>query len=318
LIIYENKEMKYSIIICISTFNRCDGLARLLKSLSNLKFKKNHPPDWGVVVVDNNSDCLAKGIVDHFQKDFPVQIYYGLETQQGIASSRNKAVNIAPQSEYIAFIDDDEIADEYWLDELLYVQKIYQADIVSGPVVPIFEEEPPNWIIRGGFYKRPRRKTGDNPKYIGTGNVLIKSEWLNRFPAPFDFRLNLTGGSDTLFFLKLRKLGAVNFWANDAIVHEMVSKNRMKVVWLIRRAFRSGYATVLIEKIIKDNFTVLIIRLLKSFYHMMISVLMLLPCIIKFGYAGIIKSIQMFSRGLGEIFAIVGGKFEEYSTSKQS
>ena len=46
-----------------------------------------------------------------------------------------------PLSNYGYILDDDEIPDKCWLEQLLLVQKEYESDIVTGPTIPYFIEE---------------------------------------------------------------------------------------------------------------------------------------------------------------------------------
>ena len=110
--------------------------------------------------------------------------------------------------------------------ELLYLQSQYNTDVVQGPVLPRFEHKTPEWINRVRFFVRLRRLKGTKLKYSATNNVIIKNKWLHVIEGPFDVRLDLTGGENTLFFLKIKCLGAKCLWAYDAIVHEFSHPQR--------------------------------------------------------------------------------------------
>lgn len=306
-------QINTTITICIASYNRPGGLNRLLSSLKELAFRKCPTPSWSVVVVDNHPGLPAKPIVDVIKEDFPTPIEYFHEPEQGIASARNRAIQESKTCDFIAFIDDDQIADRFWLDELLFVQNQYQAAVVTGPVLPLFEEDPPNWILKGGFFNRPRRPTGSAVDYAFTGNVLIKYEWTQYFKGPFDRRMNLIGGSDTMFSKKIKKLGATIIWADEAISKEYNPPQRLSVSWLLKRSYRLGVTLTLAEKWTNEPFQVLLLRSLKGFYHITLGCLILVPQTIIYGKAGFVKSLRKTFRGLGELSGFLNMYYEEYA-----
>ena len=127
----------------------------------------------------------SKEFVDGIKNSFSIPIIYGVEPEREIASARNRAVQLAGNVDFIAFIDDDEVADGRWLDELLAAQEKFGVDVVNGPVLPRFEQEVPPWVVRGRFYNRRRFPTGTLINWANTGNVLIKTSWLHAIPGPF-------------------------------------------------------------------------------------------------------------------------------------
>ena len=300
------------VVVCIITLKRLHGLERLLNSLRKLTFEAVDAPRWCVVVVDNDELESAKAVVDAASATFPVPILYGVEPQKGIAAARNRAISLAPACQFIAFIDDDETADPTWLDQLLRVQKIYQADIVTGPVLADFEAQPPKWILRGNLFNRRRLPTGTKVHFAATHNTLIKYEWTQTIEGPFDMRFNLTGGSDSLFSRQVIQQGGRVVWADEALVTEFNPASRMTPAWLLQRSFRIAYTTSLIEKQLY-SFWVVLLRLVKACYHLLLGVLLLLPLLIIYGFAGIIKALQRAARGAGALFALLGGRYEEYA-----
>ena len=82
-----------------------------------------------------------------------------MEPKQNIALARNKAVENA-KGDFVAFIDDDEFPTDRWLLTLYKACDEYRVDGVLGPVMPHFDQEPPQWLIKGKFYERQTYPTG--------------------------------------------------------------------------------------------------------------------------------------------------------------
>jgi GT2 family glycosyltransferase len=47
-------------------------------------------------------------------------------------------IHAAASADSVAFVDDEEVPDPRWLQELLIVQSRYGANVVCGPVLPVF------------------------------------------------------------------------------------------------------------------------------------------------------------------------------------
>lgn len=148
------------ISICIATYKRPEGLARLLEGIDNLRFSELDAPKIEVVIADNDREGSAKPVYESVKPTFKWELVYGVEPQQGVTFARNRSLLLAsPDAEFFVFIDDDEVPSPFWLETLLLCQKEYQADIVTGPVVPKFEAtEVPDWIVKGGFLTPPSMK----------------------------------------------------------------------------------------------------------------------------------------------------------------
>ncbi len=304
------------VAVCIITLKRPHGLSRLLNSLQALTFE-DASPAWCVVVVDNDAQGSAQSIVEEAREGFPVPIIYGQEPLKGIAAARNTAVRLAPACRFIAFIDDDEVADPRWLDQLLRTQKTYQADIVTGPVLPDFESPPPRWIVRGKLFDRRRLPTGTQIHYAATHNTLVKYEWTQKLEGPFDMRFNLTGGSDSQFTRRVIQNGGKIIWADEALVTEYNPPSRTTAAWLLQRAFRIAFTTTLIEKQLYP-LGIVLLRPVKAVYHILLGIALILPLFVYYGYAGIIKALQRVARGVGALFALFGGHYEEYAQKASS
>ena len=134
-----------AVSVIIPTFNRAALLDETLDSLARLK-----PwaiPDWEVVVVDNNSTDETAAIVRSRQAAFPVPLRYEFEAAQGRSNALNRGM-LTTSAPVLAFIDDDVVVAERWLDEaagsLLDSQS--GVDYTGGPVHPIWEAARPRWL----------------------------------------------------------------------------------------------------------------------------------------------------------------------------
>ncbi len=301
--------------ICVITFNRPQGLARLLTGLNQLTFQNMATPDIEVVVVDNDTKGVAQGVCDNFQADFKWSLKTGVEPQRGISYARNKVIDLASkQADFIAIIDDDEVPCVDWLEQLLLAQNKYAVDVVTGPVVAEFPEDidVPNWIIRGNFFNQPRYTTGEIRPVAFTNNVLIKGEIIRNLDYVFDNRFALTGGEDSEFFHRLTDLGYKIAWSDEAIVEELVSPHRMNLLWILKTNYRCWATHSLLEHDSASSFNSLllkIMRLIKGLILIVLGFLKLLPGLFIGKYMLAIALLSI-SRGVGTFSGLF--KFSNY------
>jgi cellulose synthase/poly-beta-1,6-N-acetylglucosamine synthase-like glycosyltransferase len=195
---------------------------------------------YSIVVADNDRLQSGKPAVDACRTRSSLKVTYSVEPQQNIALARNKALATA-NSEYIAFIDDDEFPPKDWLATLLSACQRYDADGVLGPVRPWFDHPPPSWLIRGRFCERPEHPSGIllHWKQTRTGNVLFRSRILDGVQVPFRPELG-NGGEDQDFFRSMSERGYRFVWCNEAPVYEVVPPERWTRRYMLKRALLRG------------------------------------------------------------------------------
>lgn len=230
-------EGKTHISVCICTFKRPILLRRLLERLC--RQETGGLFTYSVVIVDNDMAKSAEPVVLEFQGRFSAPICYCQEPQQSIARARNKAVESA-RGEFIAFVDDDEFPTDRWLLTLLNARNAYEVDGVLGPVLPYFDETPPNWVVEGKFYDRPTYPTGlvIDWRKGRTGNVLLKRELLASQEQPF--RPEFRTGEDQDLFRRLIAQGHVFIWCNEAVAYEVIPPTRWTRRFVLKRAMLRG------------------------------------------------------------------------------
>lgn len=96
--------------VCVITYKRPKGLHRCLQSLQLLQFRLSSTPHISIFVVDNDPSASAQPIVQQLQTLSKWPITYDVEPTRGISYARNRAVSLAKDCDFIAFIDDDEYA----------------------------------------------------------------------------------------------------------------------------------------------------------------------------------------------------------------
>ena len=144
------------VAICISTFRRQKLLRELLNGIGKLSFRKVSPPELAIVVVDTPDQTgSVQKVCETVSLPWPIK--YVVEPRRGLTYARNRAIAEAGSVDFVAFIDDDEVPSPEWLDELLWAQAEFSADVVSGPVSPHYGPGVAGWIKAGGFFSsRPQ------------------------------------------------------------------------------------------------------------------------------------------------------------------
>jgi succinoglycan biosynthesis protein ExoM len=301
------------IALCVITYRRLPGLRRLLKSLAGLQFQKT-TPEVSVLVVDNDLNGSARSVVDGLAATFPFKLIYDSEPRRGISAARNRAVKIAQDAHFVAFVDDDETVSPDWLEQLLLAQIESAADIVMGPVSSAFEQPPADWIVVGKFFVKNYDKGGKiDEKCGGSGNILIRKSCLGSLAEPFAERFNLTGGADYHLLLKLKSLGAKICWAPKARVTEFVKPNRTNARWILKRRFRVGNTIAMAERSLKSPG--MIVRPLKGFLRIFQG-MVLLPIALPRGKARVVRTLGLIYFGCGNLAGFCGWRYREYESRK--
>lgn len=229
------------ICVCVCTYKRPHALKRLLLHLDGLETANLFT--YSIVVVDNDEARSAEATVAALRDKFPVPLQYDVEPRRSIALARNKAVGNA-RGEFLALIDDDEFPASDWLLSLFNTCARYGVDGVLGPVIRHFDEPPPAWFKKSGFYDRRVNPTGMAVywKEARTGNVLLKARVMS---GEIPFRPEFRAGEDQDFFRRKIEQGFVFIWSAEARVLEAIPPARWKRTYVLRKAALQGATAAL-------------------------------------------------------------------------
>jgi glycosyltransferase involved in cell wall biosynthesis len=142
-------ENKIDFTVLIPHFNKTDKLEVLLETLQKFRMFQPSPNAWKILIVDDCSHQIdqlkLKKIVDKF-KDLGIELLEN-EINLGLSASRNIGISQI-KSEYIYFIDADDLPTENFLRQSLEVlQKHPDTDLVMGQTA-LFVEDADYWSLK--------------------------------------------------------------------------------------------------------------------------------------------------------------------------
>ena len=298
--------MAPDVSICVATHLRPEGLARLLESLARLKL----PGDLAleVLVVDNDPEGSAARVAARFA-DFAHPLRWLQEPRRNIAHARNRALAEAA-GRWLAFIDDDEVADERWIAAYWERLGVDDCDGFFGPVLPRLERVVTAWLDVESFYARPRHATGSalGLADLRTGNAFLARRLFEG--RAFDPAFGRSGGSDLELFGRMHEAGARFCWCDEARVTEFVEPQRHRLGWLSRRSFRGGVTFTRRERRRAPLATLL--RRLPRATLALGALLLVLPFAALRGRATAARVWLRICVQAGHLWALAGRSYEEY------
>jgi len=237
-------DVERRVTIAVMTFRRPGDLAEILPLLAvQAAASATDRTAVDVLVVDNDPDGTARAQVATFATEAArsgVDVRYEHENVPGISAARNRALDASTESDILVFIDDDERPVDRWLALLLETFDDEQPVAVVGPVISHFEVEPEPWVVAGRFFDRRRLPTGTHVDVAATNNLLLDLNRIRVAGLRFDLEYGITGGGDTMFTKQIRAHGGEMVWCDEAVVHDIVPRERLTRRWVLIRALRSG------------------------------------------------------------------------------
>lgn len=225
------------IVILICTCDRPQLLERLLADLWPQAQRLEAP----IVIIDNGRVGSHHIVADFAQR---VTIHYERLLTPGLTHARNASLRAALKysPDLLAFIDDDELPTDSWLQSLLMSFRETNADIIVGPVEAEYISAPAKWVESGRFFE----KSGET---LCTSNLLLS---MRRLPEDevdwFREAFNRTGGEDNEFLNRLVASGATRAVASRAVVKEVIPPERTTISYICRRGFRDGVVITQTER----------------------------------------------------------------------
>lgn len=164
-----------SISVAIITKDRKKELRRCLLSLKRQKYRS-----FMIIVIDNDENQSAQAIVNNrlFNK---LNIKYHHLAHSSVPACRNSALKLV-KTPYLAFIDDDCIANENWLTEGLRTIKKEKAHFVLGKT----ELYNPQNLFALAQHARDSYWNDYNNQLFDTKNVIVNAKYFKKNNLSFD------------------------------------------------------------------------------------------------------------------------------------
>ncbi|ATQ43292.1 glycosyltransferase family 2 protein [Caulobacter mirabilis] len=246
-----------SIVVC--TYDRPLHLAETLRSC--LAQHNTLGLALELVVIDNHPSGSAAAVVEALAGEAVWPIRYIVDLTRNMATLRNRGFAEA-RGRWLAFIDDDEIADPDWTDALVAAARATDAAVVVGPRLARFETgAPPAWDPTGAAFVRDLglpdlaeivlTTPGGKPRYgLGTGNSLF--DLAHRGVSengPMRESFGDAGGEDAELFVRMHRQNCKLVYAARARVTETVPEHRTLPAYRVIRVRRETqhYVTIYLD-----------------------------------------------------------------------
>jgi succinoglycan biosynthesis protein ExoM len=300
------------VAVGICSYRRPVGLRRLLNSLDKLVTNET----VRVIVADNDPDqrqalaTCARLNAEGYR--WPLDAF--VVSARGLPHARNAVIEAAfsdPGTEFCALLDDDEHVERQWLQAMLDMQALTDADVVGGAVVPEFEKKPSSWMLTAKGFKRDDTTDGLVDELGGDGNTLFARKILRLVPLPFfDPVFSFTGGHDSYFFQQIKKKGARFARASRARAFENYPITRMSLRWMLMRNYRSGMTHIEIKKRLEKS----PINWLKEIAKMLVAPFVFPVEFLLFVLSPSrrVDALSRLFRAFGKIGGLLGHRYEEY------
>lgn len=229
-----------SIVMC--TFNRADMVGAAVASLCKLR---TDGFTYEIVVVDNASTDDTQRIVREHARTSPVPVRLVYERKPGGVHAHNRGIDEA-QGEWIAWFDDDEIADANWLVELMKIAAERNVRSIGGAV----KLQLPEGTSEAQLTPECRRLLGESNgwsqprKYNrregpGSGNQLLHRSVFTEVGV-YDEYYNRRG-YDTDLYRRIRKAGIESWYTPHAIVYHVTPPLRLGREYLRQTSLNNGW-----------------------------------------------------------------------------
>jgi glycosyltransferase involved in cell wall biosynthesis len=237
--------MSMDFTVAIPTFNGAERLPKLLARLCE-QINTEHF-SWEIIIIDNNSQDKTAQLIQEYQANWkqPFSLKYYLETEQGAAFARLKAVKEA-KGQLIGFLDDDNLPDQNWVSSAyLFGKDRPKAGAYGGQIHGEYETIPPENFNRIQSFLAIRERGNKphlyNPIYLdlppAASLVVRKQAWCEAVPNRPVLVGKINGsmvqGDDYEPLLYLHKCGWEIWYCPTMITYHQIPSWRLEKDYLI-------------------------------------------------------------------------------------
>lgn len=234
------------ITVVIGTYNRAEMLRETLESLTRLETEGRFR--YEIVVINNASTDHTDQVTAEMPTGSAAACRGFYESQPGVAYARNRGVKEA-RGEWIAFHDDDQIADPHWLLELYDLASRRDVRFVGGNVKLLLpagitrELAPECRGLLGERHWMTVEQQYGRTNMPGTNNMMVHRDALREVEIPeigvFDVTLT-DGGEDTDLCRRISNAGYEAWYTPNSVVHHIIPIERLSDDYMRWTSLRKG------------------------------------------------------------------------------
>jgi len=248
--------MQVTVIVCTYSMDVYDHFTEAVESV----LAQTYDDLEVVLVVDGNRELFERVSEDWGDHD-AIQVHCN-EENVGLSESRNNALEYA-SGEVVALIDDDAVADECWVEELVSVYEETDAIAAGGKMTPIWVAGRPEflpeefyWLV--GVTPRGFAEPWEEVRNTFGSNISFRRDVMEELGG-FESSVGRQGeielqAHETEFCARMREnYGRGVVYNPDATVGHKVFDYRTEPRWLVERCFMQGYSKRVMEKLVPDS-----------------------------------------------------------------
>ena len=229
------------IAVVVCTYNRAEMLRNALRSLTLQQ--TDGAFSYEILVIDNGSTDPTKVVIAEIAASSPVAVNYVREETKGLAQALNRGVREA-RGTWLAFCDDDNLAEANWLKGLLSAASVTKAKLVGGtrrlqlPSGGGLVLGPTCRGLLGEYVNDGTDSVCQGKRTPPGGNLLIAREVFESIGL-FDTSMVMSG-EDCDFVKRARASGITVAISATAIVHHVIPPYRVTPSYLRWTSLRFG------------------------------------------------------------------------------
>lgn len=248
--------MKVSVVVCTYAEEIFDHFQAAIESIR----AQTHENFEIIAVVDGNDSLYHR--IKELYADTPEVTIHNNEENVGLSRSRNNALEYVT-GDIVAFLDDDAVADERWLEELVHVFEMRDAIAVGGKMTPIWLDGEPQflpeefyWLV--GVTYPGFADPGEEVRNTFGSNISFRTEILTDLGG-FEEEIGRKGeqnlqSEETLLGARMREeYGRGVIYNPDAKVGHKIFDYRTRRTWLLNRAFWQGYSKHVMKGLVAES-----------------------------------------------------------------
>lgn len=242
-----------SVAICAYTMRRWDNLGAAVGSV----LRQLRPGDECLVIIDHNAELLSKARTE-LEGEIRVLANSG---PQGLSGARNTAI-AASRGDILAFLDDDAVASELWLDQMRSALADPEVFAVGSAALPQWPGSgrptwfPPefDWVVGCSYLGLPAARA-DVRNVIGAAMAFRREAFeLAGVFSTVVGRIGTapTGCEETELCIRLRHArptARVSYLPDVAVAHH-VTADRLSLSYFLRRCAGEGRSKARVSRLV--------------------------------------------------------------------